>query len=381
MFHGEGRAADGRRAVTPAGVVCCFYEGDSVMKSLVVCALGAAMVLSMACLTAADPLPGRDVLKFSQKPMIATPIPTIPPTGGPVETVIYYGHDELSTAWRYPNQEQPVFNGIFMADDFADNFNREVVHVRWWGSYMNRDIVGGRGVDQFLIAFEKDVPANDPDNNYGFSHPACGVAALNSQISRRDMDGALMPMEGTFTETLVPGSNPLEPVYEYNAELLCPFPQMADTVYWLKIVALVDEMPDTNEPLRWGWHNRDYTIFDPLASKKVMPGEYVEGWLDAGTPNEPEDDIAIWHFQDDAVSGSIENIYYKDEDPCYVHMDQDQWRQSMVPEKYVDLLDGPNGISRYSKDLAFQLFTVPEPGSLALLALGTLLLAIRRFIK
>jgi hypothetical protein len=94
--------------------------------------------LSAICGTAAsvataDPLPGRDLLKFSQKPMIATPIPDASGT-----TQIYYGHDELSTLRRSnPGQTPLLFSGEAMADDFADNFDTPIVHVKWWGSYMN----------------------------------------------------------------------------------------------------------------------------------------------------------------------------------------------------------------------------------------------------
>ena len=47
------------------------------------------------------------------------------------------------------------------------------------------------------------------------------------------------------------------------------------------------------------------------------------------------------------------------------------------PEKYIFIpgavpIDGPPGIEQFSKDLAFELYTVPEPGSLAILALGAL---------
>ena len=329
-------------------------------------------VLTLAATAMADPLPGQE-LKFSQMPMIATPIPPLPDPGG-TET-IYYGHDEVSTAWWNPEGTvDPVYEGVFMADDFADRVRKEVAHVRWWGSYPMLPAGDDRRVDRFLIAFENDIPADSTAGPYPFSHPDCWGGALNTQISIRDADGVHMPGEGTFTERLVPGSNPNEPVYEYNAELLCPFPQMADTVYWLKIVALVDLDPASpDERLTWGWHNRDYTLRDPFASvfPDVDPGEHIQGWLDPnGTPDIPDDDIPIWHFQDDAVSGAIEGIFMRD--LCDVHMDQDHWVStdpSLVAEHYVDDVDGPVGIGEYSKDLAFELFT-PEPATLALMGLG-----------
>ncbi|MBN1589105.1 MAG: PEP-CTERM sorting domain-containing protein [Pirellulales bacterium] len=343
------------------------------------CLMVAAVLCVVASVAAADPLPG-EILKFSQLPMIATPV------AGPDGTQqIYYGHDELSTVWWDPTTppDDPTYHGVFMADDFADRSPNPVVHVKWWGSYMginpDEDL---RRVQRFAIVFEDDVSKQqaieNPDDPYDFSHPNC-LGPKFSQISVRDPDGQLTIAEGTFTETLVPGSNPLEPVFEYNAELLCPFAQQPDTVYWLKIVALVDEPIDDPLRLKWGWHNRDYTMMDPLASvsPQVVPGEHDQGPLFAGTSFE----TPIWHFQDDAVGGNVENVHVND--PCDVHMDQDHWAgtaPSMFAAMYVDGDDGPDGIGQYSKDLAFELYTVPEPSTLVLLAMGAfgLLLGRRR---
>ena len=85
---------------------------------------------------AADPLDGRDVLKFSQKPMDGTVIPG--PTGTQQR---WWGHDELSTAYSSIGATGPTpYRGTFMADDFADRSSSPVVHVKWWGSYLNNFI-------------------------------------------------------------------------------------------------------------------------------------------------------------------------------------------------------------------------------------------------
>jgi hypothetical protein len=282
----------------------------------------------------ADPLPG-EILKFQQLPMVRTPI------GG----VDYFGHDELSTAVRDPSGNN-FYQGRFMADDFADKFDTPVVHVRWWGSYLDQEI--GSGVKDFLISFESDVPA-DPNNP--FSRPG---EPLQSEVVSL---GPLAPASGTFTETLLRGPDPVlgEALYEYNAELMMPFDQRPDTVYWLKIVALVD--PGRDGPIMWGWHNRDYTAFDPFASTApaVVPGEFLAGTLPSGEP--------IWHFQDDAVQGQIfANVL----GPKEVVLDQSDY----APTTYLSPPDGPSVIQEYSKDLAFELFTVPEPGTWVLFALS-----------
>jgi hypothetical protein len=190
----------------------------------------------------ADPLPGRDVRKFAQLPMDGTLLP------GPQGTVQpYWGHDEFSTAYGVTvgPANAVIYQGRFMADDFADEFKTPVVHVKWWGSYLN-NILGQFPIEKFLISFEEDVPVSATNP---FSHP--GTPLLN-QIVRRVPLGGLAPGSGTYTEAPVSlGGPPLsETLYEYNAELHLdkPFRQQADTVYWLKIVALVDLPPGVPIP-------------------------------------------------------------------------------------------------------------------------------------
>jgi hypothetical protein len=344
----------------------------------------------------ADPLPGRDLLKFSQRPMINTPIadPIVNPNPNslaPADVSVggitnYGGHDEISTIYgnhgSFPTDIPGQYTGRFMADDFADKLNSPVVHVKWWGSYFSD--FQPEPVNQFLISFESDQPA---DATTSFSHPAQPL--LNQVVTR----SALAPGSGTFTEKLVRGPDPVrhESLYEYNAELYLdkPFPEKADTVYWLKIAAMVDVYPGFDNfnhfdpehpplfggdhPTIWGWHNRDYTIQDPLASTAVSPGEHLDGTID-GSP--------IYHFQDDAVAG---NASVNMLGPGGRVM-PDIMQTNMSPTLYLDGADGPAGvagavgISHYSKDLAFELYTtqVPEPGTCALLLIGCVGLAATR---
>jgi len=301
-----------------------------------------------------DPLPG-EILKFSQKPMIATPL-------GPAGTPPYFGHDELSTMYGVaPTPTAPPYQGRFMADDFADKFDTPVLHVRWWGSYMGSDHFTGGGVKQFYLGFESDVPA-DPAG--GFSRP--GVPLLQQYLNK----GPLAPASGTFTETLIRGPDPIlgESLYQYNAELGCPFQEKRDTVYWLKIVAMVNQA--TDGPIQWGWHNRDYTIFDPLASSPpvVVPGEHVDGFVGGGGGADP---APVFHFQDDAVQGTIISQFITQ---CSGTTDQ----SAFEPTHYVTGLDGPDPIGQFSKDLAFELYTVPEPGMIGLVGVGLVMLSGRR---
>lgn len=322
----------------------------------------------------ADPLPGRDLLKFSQKPMLNTTV--LNPDGTPGT---YQGHDELSTAYGFmtpPPSQIPVYQGRFMADDFADNLSSPIVHVKWWGSYFKDFINPNLPVDKFLISFEADVPV---DATNPFSHP--GQPLLNQVVFRNP----LAPGSGTFTEKVIRGPDPIlnESLYEYNAELHLgkDFPEKADTVYWLKIVAMVDVPPTIqfdpyNPPqgvTQWGWHNRDYTVQNPLASPNVSPGENLQGPLN-GTP--------VWHFQDNAVTGDVRIDVLT---PGGLVMPQ-IFQTNMSPTHYLDGIDGPGsmipgavGISNFSKDLAFEIYTtVPEPASLMLAVVGMAVLGARR---
>ena len=40
------------------------------------------------------------------------------------------------------------------------------------------------------------------------------------------------------------------------------------------------------------------------------------------------------------------------------------------PTRYLSGVDGPHPIGEFSKDLAFELYTVPEPATCALIAIG-----------
>jgi hypothetical protein len=324
----------------------------------------ALALLAAGCFTVsnatADPLPGRDVLKFSQQPMNGTAIPT---PNGTVQQ--FWGHDELSTAYGTVSATAPtIYRGTFMADDFADKFNTPVVHVKWWGSYLNNFINPDLPVNRFLVSFESDVPSLPG----GFSHP--GQPLLNQIVTR----GPLAPGSGAFTEKLVPNNPPAgaESLYEYNAELNLgkEFLEHADTVYWLKIVALVDlpgiQIDPINPPTtvtRWGWHNRDYTTVDPLASTTptVNPGEHL-------TVAGPAPGVPVWHFQDDAVTGIVTIDTAVSMGQIMPFVSQDGYQ----PTLYKAGLDGPAFIGDFSKDLAFQLYTVPEPAALTagILALG-----------
>jgi hypothetical protein len=299
------------------------------------------VALAILCVPAmTDPLPG-EILKFQQLPLDSTV----------VQGTTYNGHDEISSACANVDTFGNIidYQGSYMADDFADKVSTSVVHVKWWGSYLVPG-VPSTPVQQFLISFETDVPAAGGVA----SHP--GTPLLSQIVS----SGMLTPGSGTFTETLVNGNVP-EHLYKYNAELALPFAEQKDTVYWLKIVALTN---NSAEP--WGWHDRDYTSKDFYASSAFTPGESDIG------PSGLLGTQQVWHFQDDAVSGGLTVTPNPGGAPPTVV------QTGFAAQSYIDVTDGPQGIGSYSKDLAFELYTVPEPATMSLLALGGLTLIRRR---
>ena len=118
-------------------------------------------------------------------------------------------------------------------------------------------------------------------------------------------------------------------------------------MYWLKIVAMVDVpgsivFPPTQPPTgvtQWGWHNRDYTIQNTLASNNIAGPPFPPGEAIAGNvrPNVP-----VWHFQDDAVTGNVRIL------PTaaggFLMPQVFQPPTSMSPTNYLDFADGPGPI-------------------------------------
>jgi hypothetical protein len=212
-----------------------------------------------------------------------------------------------------------TYENTLVLDDFGDNNPLPIEHVMWWGSYTN----GSQGfATAFNIFFYGNIPGSPSLPN------------LNDPISTQTVyPGKLSPFSSTYTETSlgIPSQKPGDSVlYQYNAELDQPVQDAYNgNIEWIGIQAV------TQPGVTWGWHDRDWGIRDPYAN-----------------PAEPL--VPPYHYEDDAV--------------------QITPAAGPVPLLYNPTYDGLSS----SMDMSFALYTVPEPTSLCLAAVGVAGLMSRR---
>jgi hypothetical protein len=81
----------------------------------------------------------------------------------------------------------------------------------------------------------------------------------------------------------------------------------------------------------------------------------------------------VWHFQDDAVTGNV-RVVRTPNNPIMPDVFQNEYQ----PTRYLIPWDGPPGIELLSKDLAFALYTIPEPTGLVLIVMAAIGFASQR---
>jgi hypothetical protein len=216
-----------------------------------------------------------------------------------------------------------------MADDFRSN-GAPILGVKWWGSYfdtINEPQVQPDGSfasvveDGFVISFHKDIPADAAGN---FSRPGELLATYTTwgvHIKPTDEIGwdghriweYSVDLEDTHPEHLDP-----------SIALPDRFNEVAGEIYWMSIVAENGHEMDedwvttaNNDPVElehyWGWHTSPDRFNDvPVMGDLKMP------------------DAATW--------------------------DYGNWI--------------PVTLEHMPGDMAFELYTVPEPSTVTLLLLG-----------
>jgi hypothetical protein len=270
--------------------------------------------------------------------------------------MMLWGEDIWSDVdWNKIMQSPTLMPNWVIADDFRDEFSTPVRTVKWWGSYFPQPTVfqqtagglipvpPGPGVeDGFVISFFGDLPAGpSPTNPDPFSKPDGLLGTYVLPIDRVHI-----------TPTGLLGWD-MQPIYEYEANLmdahldhaLSPiadpmgFNQRPGDIYWISILAEV------------GHRLRLETI----------PGTTEQVWISEDTGKIAENHFWGWHtspihFNDVATMG-------------HLFMPGNDWQYGQwMP------IQPQHGLF----DMAFQLKTIPEPATLLLVALGAVVLGVRR---
>jgi hypothetical protein len=281
-----------------------------------------------------------NVLKYSQ------PIGHLTPLGTDMHT---WGEDIPSDVDWHRIMEpstQPLPPNWIIADDFRDPFDTPVLTVRWWGSYVGptfgpgpegpMPIFGPGSEDGYLISFFKDIPA-DPDGGIPFSMP--GELLGSYAVSFDKVWVEPTPYIGWDQEEIYEyKANLMDAHLDHASDLAGPmgFNQRAGEIYWISIVAEVGHKLSLVED----------------ATGNVVWVEEPTGKMAMPNPENEEGHYWGWHtspirFNDIATMG-------------HLIMPGNEWQyfnwQPIQPKH--ELLD-----------MAFELYTVPEPASALLIGL------------
>ena len=184
--------------------------------------------------------------KYSQPPVVIDP--NDPPK--------INGWDERSI---YDSQQRPV-----MADDWFCTDDRPVTDIHWWGSFLGwtqpfpprPPLVVPRA---FHIGIWTDVPKDDPQNEFPFSHPGtliwenyCTTSVWN--FAGYDVDPRPDP-DPLFENEACFQFNQLLSEDEYFAQ-----DPNENNIYWLSIAAIYN--PDDIVQYPWGWKTRPHIFQD-----------------------------------------------------------------------------------------------------------------------
>lgn len=237
---------------------------------------------------------------------------------------------------------QPIPPNWIIADDFRDPFDTPVLTVRWWGSYDNETfhqdpasgeitpISGPGSEDGYAISFFRDIPA-DPEGGVPFSRPG---ELLGTYV---------LPFEKVWVEPTDHIGWDEHEIFEYKANLMdahldhpsdladpMGFNQRPGEIYWISIAAFVGHKPvlvtDPDGTTRW--EVEDTNKFGDL---------HYWGWHTSPV-----------QFNDVATMG-------------HLFMPENQW----IYDQWM-----PIQPDHHLFDMAFELYTIPEPASALMLAIG-----------
>jgi len=235
------------------------------------------------------------------------------------------GWDVKATTIHNPDYDpcepasEPYLQHKVVADDWLCTATGPVSDVHFWGSW-RRDIVSP--IDSIHLSIHKDIP--DPDGPTGPLYSMPGKLLWEQDITDFVISGPFTGQQGWYNPNTGEAIKPDHCMYhQINIEnIIDPFIQKEGTIYWLDIQVDVPYLPptggtgglDPNQP-EWGWKT------------------------------------SLDHWNDDAV---------------YSDSGMGPWY-----ELYDPIITPPQSL-----DMAFVI--TPEPGTIVLLGLGSLVLIRRR---
>ncbi|MDH4158381.1 MAG: hypothetical protein OEW00_14015, partial [candidate division Zixibacteria bacterium] len=197
---------------------------------------------------------------------------------------------------------------IVLADDWRCSGTGLITDLHFWGSW--RDVTGDGVGDVgnilwFIISIHSDIPAEQ--SALGYSMP--GAQLRYWEIS------SFIPMaidpsttEGWFDPSadppiIVPGDHGA--YFQYNifdlpSLVQDPFEQQEGTIYWLKISAVVEEVPGAPQPI-WGWKSSINHWNDDAAWSNM--GVVPPMWTDMFEPEEPIENTFWATLNEDGTFG------------------------------------------------------------------------------
>lgn len=185
---------------------------------------------------------------------------------------VFYGWNEYSEWW----------NGPVAADDWVCDTDDPVTDVHWWGSFLGwKDPYAppqGMGMPtHFHILMWTDVPANDPNNMLGYSHPGRVVHEIFCYNYTYEFVGWDFD---PFTRTY-------EACFKFEQDLLpeewfYQDPGPEPTIYWLSIAACYEGVDPPPEFYPFGWKTRPRSPDSPAPDAAVRIWDPIQPGLAAG---------------------------------------------------------------------------------------------------
>jgi hypothetical protein len=185
--------------------------------------------------------------------------------------------DQVSMAKEEVSGDLTIIRQV--ADDWKCEKRTPVTSIVFWGSYLNYTYIPCEPAglptpvkpDFFLISIFTDVPANDPCNPYGFSHPGNKVWEYRA----RNYDEVLVGYDkNQFVNP--PGQ---EAVFRYSVRLPEEewFKQRkVNQIYWVGIMAV--NGPNHPPTYQWGWTNHKHKFNDDAVAGTLIPGSPLLKW-------------------------------------------------------------------------------------------------------